>query len=462
MLQYNKHGVPRILYEIIESQLKAVHQMAIEPTSDASCNPDYTNGLIHTLVDPALCMHCFNVHDYNAACQPIPTKIAERLKIHRKFETLMVVFPFRKPLTDSSLTEEQKHFGRFYVRVMSLGYFNKVLHSSTSDWQYLQTKIGDETVTSRMIHMKRETAGHFTFRVKTSFEKPGLLTGAKARPVYSLSDLPDTHTMTASRGHFWKAMRMQLTAIHKRFSLQPLQPDLILSLQEAIYNPDICMLCGSFHNNQDTPCMTNMLMLQGKAAPSRVIHVNYQTNLKGWKGTKTVALRILDGGNFKREVFSTGHRDHWSIWTYRSRRNKLIWSTMTLVAPDCFVIRDAMATESNFEPYNVKAHQEFWISKWYDDTTDLDRNRYLPLVLPEADPLPQVQKELLQYTQHPQDVDLSTPKDIDPHYLTDTPLVEWNVDRFPEFWDDLSMISATDSAWFTIIGENPKGPVLMY
>ena len=459
MMELNERGVPKLLWQIISEQLKAVHQMTIEPCACPELNQQVMEQILHTLTNSGLCMHCFNVHENTKKCDAFPEWFQERLEKHEPFQTLTVIFPFRKARPGRGRNSEQSRYGRIYVRVLDLGYLCVVLNhvQDTQDWRQLHTVIGGEVITSRMYRVRDEGFGHISMRVETPYEKKELLTGAKARPIKVLCQMPDTHTLTATRGDFNYYMIKQLENLHQLYGRRDLTDSKIDKLCKDIGNPPICYKCGSWHNPVITDCIVNVLMHQGKMQPSRKISIVYIDPERSTPENTvfgSLSVRILDGGNFKREVFVDYRRNIWSEFSYYHRETGRLWfTTMCLVAPDCFFIRDMpIFADTPLPPPVVKYKRQLWMTKWYDDPSDEERLQYIPLIKEAAPSLTLVSESDLDQTQ------LRTPQELDPKYLMYLPDIVWAVDRFPEFGDYSLQMGSTNGYFSTHLGSRPKGP----
>jgi len=455
MLEQNKWGVPRLFHEVITRQLTAVHQLAIETSCDPALNHEDTNSVIQALVDPVLCMHCLNVHNIQEPCLEPPDKFKHYLETTNVFQTktLTVIFPFRYPRQDTLLTEEQSLYGRIYVRVFDMGYLKKVIGYSYG-WQDQYTMVSDTWMQSRMYPMREEGTGHSVFRVTTPYEPKNILKGAKAGPVPQFCKPPDTYTVTPSRALFTTAMRNQLYAIHRLQMPAPLTPYWRSKFNQELYYPPICMKCGSKHHYFTTPCIPNILLMQQKQKASRTIHV--RARLSGQDGYTTARYRILDGGNFKREIFTLDTRGRWSMKQY-TFDDKLYYSTMTLIAPDCFIVNVQTATPMLYEPPNVTAHREIWLKKWYNDITDAEREKLMPLGPKEGD-----WSAIMIYLQGPDGQNLEEPENMDPLFKDAIPGITWCVDQYPEHPDFSVYEGSPDGTFDDNCTFSTKGPALIY
>ena len=366
--------IPTQIRDIIEDQLKALHEICLQPPYYRSY--EQCLRIIQPLVNPSVCMKCFGIHGGQVPCLEKSELILPKYKGYRE---VSVVFPFRKARTFSNkVTRKMQiyHFGRIIVRVMDGGYLDRILRHPLP-WRYMFRKFPQVWVKSQMIMYGSDQQQVLLFVTPTTLINPEDPRTTTNIPILPLEEYREQiFTLTPSRACFLTWMEKQMQTLLRFYSHKRWTDQERAVLLDDLENPPICKVCGSWHNYRNSPCFPNILTLQQHVPISRNIRLRYAEIPPPMMSYYTVDFKILDGGNFKRACFHEGWKAHWTRFRYQNGEQDRN-ADIAMVLPDAFLIRDEEVPREQAFSFTSNWREGCWLKFWYTDPTPEKLAEYL-------------------------------------------------------------------------------------
>ena len=344
-------GVPLIVQVAIEEQLKAVHALCIEPTTGSEMLA-IKSPLVRNLVHPLLCLQCWDNHAIEDPCSELRESPLFQMG-ENPWTMVRVLYPLSKHRDGCT-----HGFQDFCI--LDGGYFDLAVRN-TRQWEERCT-LRASPITSRMVYtrnLKRTMADFYVIHRDTP---ESLRVPTPQQIVNEGCHWNVIAQITASPAEIAHCMKHQLKSLLRVSCLEKLDTRTERRLYRTIYQPRVCLQCGSLHKEVDC-CTWNIPLLQSGAQFSRLIRVRspilvgprsrliFLTDTSGAEfaslpedeqqpvAAHTVEFQVLDGGAFVPMMTNRIARTH--LVHHYADRNGQKTAVMVMTRPNCFEIEVA-------------------------------------------------------------------------------------------------------------------------